>query len=106
MGDEFKFGAESDAVPEAGSQDSWTVAHSARLSAAASFFGPAGLPGQVGGARAGQPGLVHSPFFTHAGGGDTTQPGQAATNYNLPLPPQANPTPAPDGEDLMPDPDL
>ena len=53
------------------------VAQSARRSAA-SYFGPTGLPGQAGGAQAGQPGLAHSPLFTHTGSGDTTRPGHVA----------------------------
>ena len=81
------------------------VAHSARRSAA-SYFGPTGLPGQAGGAQAGQPGLAHSPLFTHTGSGDTTRPGHVADDYNLPVPPQAGPAPRPDGEDVTLDPDL
>ena len=81
------------------------VAHSARRSAA-SYFGPTGLPGQAGGAQAGQPGLAHSPLFTHTGSGDTTRPGHVADDYNLPVPPQADPAPRPDGEDVTLDPDL
>ena len=76
------------------------------LRSAASYFGPTGLPGQAGGAQAGQPGLAHSPLFTHTGGGDTTRPGHVANNYNLTVPPQADPAPRPDGEDVTLDPDL
>ena len=53
-----------------------------------------------------KPGLAHSPLFTHTGGGDTTRPGHVANNYNLPVPPQADPAPRLDGEDTVPDPDL
>ena len=68
------------------------VAQSARRSAA-SYFGPTGLPGQAGGAQAGQPGLAHSPLFTHTGSGDTTRPGHVANDYNPPVSPQADPAP-------------
>ena len=81
------------------------AAQSARRSAA-SYFGPTGLPGQAGGAQAGQPGLAHSPLFTHTGSGDTTRPGHVADDYNLPVPPQADPAPRPDGEDVTLDSDL
>ena len=40
----------------------------------------------------------------HTGGGDTT-PGHVANDYNPPVPPQADPAPRPDGEDVTPDPD-
>ena len=49
------------------------AAQTARRSAA-SYFGPTGLPGQAGGAQAGQPGLARSPLFTHTGDGDTIRP--------------------------------
>ena len=75
------------------------------LRSAASYFGPTGLPGQAGGAQAGQPGLAHSPLFTHTGSGDTTRPGHVANDYNPPVPPQADPAPRPGGEDVTPDPD-
>ena len=76
------------------------------LRSAASYFGPTGLPGQAGGAQAGQPGLAHSPLFTHTGGGDTTQPGHVANDDSPPVPPQADPAPRPHGEDVTLDPDL
>ena len=60
------------------------AAQTARRSAA-SYFGPTGLPGQAGGAQAGQPGLAHSPLFTHTGSGDTTRPGHVANDYNPPV---------------------
>ena len=81
------------------------VAQSARRSAA-SYFGPTGLPGQAGGAQAGQPGLAHSPLFTHTGSGDATRPGHVADDYNPQVPPQADPAPRPDGEDVTLDSDL
>ena len=68
------------------------AAQTARRSAA-SYFGPTGLPGQAGGAQAGQPGLAHSPLFTHTGSGDTTRPGHVANDYNPPVSPQADPAP-------------
>ena len=80
------------------------VAQSARRSAA-SYFGPTGLPGQAGGAQAGQPGLAHSPLFTHTGSGDTTRPGHVADDYNPQVPPQADPAPRPHGEDVTLDSD-
>ena len=81
------------------------VAQSARRSAA-SYFGPTGLPGQAGGAQAGQPGLARSPLFTRTGDCDTIRPGHVANDYNPPVPPQAGPAPRPDGDDVTPDPGL
>ena len=65
----------------------------------------AGLPGQAGGAQAGQPGLAHSPLFTHTGSGDATRPGHVADDYNPQVPPQADPAPRPHGEDVTLDSD-
>ena len=73
---------------------------------AASYFGPTGLPGQAGGAQAGQPGLARSPLFTNTGDGDTIRPGHVANDYNPPVPPQAGPALRPDGDDVTPDPGL
>ena len=81
------------------------AAQTARRSAA-SYFGPTGLPGQAGGAQAGQPGLARSPLFTHTGDGDTIRPGHVANDYNPPVPPQAGPALRPDGDDVTPDPGL
>ena len=81
------------------------AAQTARRSAA-SYFGPTGLPGQAGGAQAGQPGLARSPLFTNTGDGDTIRPGHVANDYNPPVPPQAGPALRPDGDDVTPDPGL
>ena len=51
-------------------------------------------------------GLELSPLFTHTGSGDTTRPGHVANDYNPPVPPQADPAPRPDGEDVTLDSDL
>ena len=81
------------------------AAQTARRSAA-SYFGRTGLPGQAGGAQAGQQGLAHSPLFTHTGSGDATRPGHVADDYNPQVPPQADPARRPDGEDVTLDSDL
>merc|ERR1712078_570770 len=70
---------------------------------AASYFGPTGLPGQAGGAQAGQPGLARSPLFTNTGDGDTIRPGHVANDYNPPVPPQAGLALRPDGDDVTSD---
>ena len=43
---------------------------------------------------------------THTGSGDATRPGHVADDYNPQVPPQADPAPGPDGEDVTLDSDL
>ena len=88
------------------SGDSWDAFIRFYVGAETPYFGPTGLPGQAGGAQAGQPGLARSPLFTHTGDGDTIRPGHVANDYNPPVPPQAGPALRPDGDDVTPDPGL